>query len=214
MNDKKICSYDIETIARIDLSEETIDSFCKIGNLKDPAKIAAKQAEAQSKLGCNPLTAMAITGGWFSSEDNQGYISLKDASPEAEKEFLIEYWNKLAEFDLLVGFNSLAFDARILLLRAAVHEINIPFKLSMKRYDTTGNHIDIRNVLSGSNPFEAGTLAFYLDMFHLGGKTEGIDGSMVSSYWDEGLHDEIGDYCRRDCEQTYLLYSRIKHYFL
>ena len=214
MNDKKIAAYDLETIRNPYISDETINSLCKTGGLTDPAKIEKKRAEFKSKMGMNPLTAMAVTGAWYASEDNQGYIQLRDTSPVAEKEFLIEYWNKLAEFDLLIGFNSLAFDAKILLLRAAVHGINIPFKIDCKRYSTTGNHLDLRMLLTNWNNFEPGKLSFYLSLFGLEGKTEGMDGSLVQSYFDEGLFDEIGIYCQQDCKQTYQLFERIKHYFL
>ena len=212
-NKKKVATYDLETIAR-PLPDEIINELCKTGNLKDPDKIAAKQAEFRNKLGADPLTAMPCCGAWFSSDEDCGFIMLEKQTAVAEEKFLREYWERLAMFDILVGFNSMAFDAKILLLRSAVRRINIPFKLSMKRYDITGNHIDIRNVLSGSNPFEAGTLSFYLSMFSLEGKTKGIDGSMVADYWNEGLHDEIGAYCLQDCKATLELFNRIKPYFL
>ena len=214
-SNKKFAAYDIETIARIDLSDEVINSFCKTGNLKDKVKIAAKQAEARSKLGAEPLTAMACCGGWYSSEDDQGYMMLnKDSSPEAEQEFLTQYWNKLAEYDVLVGFNCFSFDSRVLLLRAAVNDVEIPFSINRKKYNSTGNHIDLRGVLTDWGTFAAGKLDFFLNMFGLDGKTEGMDGGLVQSYWDEGLHDEIGKYCKNDCEKTFQLFQKIKSYFL
>lgn len=56
---KKIVAYDIETIAR-PLPDEVINKLCKTGNLKDPAKIEAKQAEFRNKLGADPLTSIGI----------------------------------------------------------------------------------------------------------------------------------------------------------
>jgi len=211
---KKIAAYDIETIARVDLSDEIINTLCKTGNLVDPKKIAAKQAEFRGKLGVDPLTAMSCCGGWYASDDDCGYIMLKDTSPDGEEAFLREYWSKLAEFDVLVGFNCFSFDSKILTLRAAVHGIEIPFRFDRRRYSSSGNHIDIRMVLQDWNSFEAGKLGFFLDMFGLESKTEGIDGSMVQDYWDEGLHQEIGEYCLQDCKQTMALFEKIKGYFL
>ena len=210
---KKVASYDIETIGR-PLSNEVINELCKTGNLKDPAKIEAKQLEFRSKLGIDPLTAMACCGGYYESEENCGYIMLADESPEAEKEFLIKYWEKLSEFDILIGFNCISFDSKILTIRAAVHGIDIPFKFDRKRYSSAGNHIDIRMVLQDWNTFEAGRLSFFLEMFGLEGKTEGIDGSQVQDYWNEGLYQDIGEYCQNDCKQTMQLFKKIKRYFL
>ena len=223
-NKKKICAYDIETISR-PLPDEVVNEFCKVGNLKDPAKIAAKQTEARSKLGMNPLTAMACCGGWYASDEDCGYIMMQDAGnvnsqdhkyfkAVAEIKFLRDYWNRLAEYDILIGFNCFSFDSRILLLRSAVYNIEIPFRFDRKKYSSSGNHIDLRGVLTDWGTFEAGKLDFFLNMFGLGGKTEGMDGSMVQDYWNEGLHDEIGKYCLQDCKATFQLFQKIKRYFL
>jgi predicted PolB exonuclease-like 3'-5' exonuclease len=216
MKDKKrIAAYDIETIARVDLSDEIINNLCKTGNLKDPAKIAVKQAEFRGKLGADPLTAMACCGGWYASDDDCGYVLLNyDEEPESERGFLKEYLNKLSEYDILVGFNSISFDSRILMLRSAVNDVEIPFRFDRKKYSTSGNHIDLRGVLTDWGQFESGKLDFFLSMFGLEGKSKGIDGSMVQDYWNEGLHQEIGEYCLQDCKQTFQLFEKIKGYFL
>lgn len=212
-NKKKIAAYDIETIAR-PLSDETINELCKTGNLKDPEKIAAKQAEFRNKLGANPLTAMACCGGYYASDDDCGYISLTKQTAVAEEKFLREYWSKLAEYDVLIGFNCFSFDSRILLLRSAVYGVEIPFRFDRKKYNSAGNHIDLCGILTDWGQFEQGKLSFFLDMFGLEGKTEGMDGSMVQDYFDEGLHEDIGQYCLQDCKQTFQLFEKIKRYFL
>jgi DNA polymerase elongation subunit (family B) len=210
---KKIAAYDIETIAR-PLSDETINELCKTGNLKDPEKIAAKQAEFRNKLGADPLTAMACCGGWYASDEDCGYILLTGKSSMEERMFLNSYLNKLTEYDVLVGFNCFSFDSKILMLRSAVHGIEIPFKFDRRRYSSAGNHIDIRMILQDWNTFEAGKLDFFLDMFGLSGKTDGMDGSLVQEFWNEGLHKEIGEYCLDDVKRTMELFNKIRRYFL
>ena len=210
----RIAAYDIETIARTDLSDGMFNEFCKTGNLKDPAKIAAKRTEAKSKLGANPLTAMPCCGGWYASDDDCGHFGTSDAKPSSEETFLRKYWNKLAEYDILIGFNSFSFDSKILTLRAAVHNIEIPFRFDRKRYGSSGNHIDVRMVLQDWNAFEAGKLEFFLSMFGLEGKGEGLDGSLVQEFWNEELYDEIGKYCAQDCKQIFQLFKKIEKYFL
>ena len=211
---KKIVAYDIETIGR-PLSDEVVNELCKTGNLKDPEKIKAKQAEFRGKLGIDPLTAMACCGGWYASDDDCGYMMMGEAADEnAEKAFLRDYLGKLSQFDIMVGFNCFSFDSKILLIRSAVHGIEIPFRFDRRRYSTSGNHIDIRMVLQDWNVFEAGKLSFFLDMFGLDSKSEGIDGSLVQDYWNEGLYKDIGEYCLNDCKQTMALFEKIKRYFL
>lgn len=212
-NKKKIAAYDIETIAR-PLPDEVVNELCKTGNLKDPDKIAAKQAEFRNKLGVDPLTAVPCCGGWYASDEDCGYIMLEKQTAVAEEKFLREYWERLAMYDVLIGFNSFSFDSKILLLRSAKYDVEIPFKLDRKRYSTAGNHIDIRMILQDWSSFEAGKLDFFLNMFGLDGKTEGMDGSLVQEFWNEGLHDEIGEYCLQDCKATFQLFEKIKRYFL
>ena len=215
-NKKKICAYDIETIAR-PLPDSVINELCKTGNLKDPDKIAAKQAEFRGKLGADPLTAMACCGGWYASDEDCGYIMLESDEHKtsfSEEMFLREYWQKLSEYDILIGFNCFSFDSRILLLRSAVYGIEIPFRFDRKKYSSSGNHIDLRGVLTDWGPFEIGKLDFFLNMFGLAGKTKGMDGNMVQDYWNEGFHDEIGEYCLQDCKATFQLFQKIKRYFL
>lgn len=192
-----------------------LNELCKTGNLKDPAKIAAKQAEFRNKLGADPLTAMPCCGGWYASDKDCGYIMRKDNGASVDEEiFLRNYLAKLSEYDVLVGFNCFSFDSRILLLRSAVHDVEMPFRFDRKKYSSTGNHIDLRMVLQDWGTFESGKLSFFLDMFGLGGKSEGIDGSMVQGLWTDGKHDEIGKYCVQDCERTFQLFQKIKQYFL
>lgn len=213
MNKKKICAYDIETIAR-PMKDKVFNEFCKTGHLKNPVKIAAKQAEARAKLGANPLTAMSCCGGWYASDDDCGFVLLQDQSAMSEEMFLREYLHKLNEYDILVGFNCFSFDSKILMLRASVLGMELPFRFDRKRYSSFGNHIDIRMVLQDWNTFEAGKLDFFLSMFGLEGKKEGLDGSLVQEFWNEGLHQEIGEYCLQDCKATLQLFEKIKHYFL
>ena len=210
---KKIAAYDLETIAR-PLPDEVVNELCKTGNMTDEKKIAKKRAEFRGKLGADPLTAMPCCGGWYASDDDCGYIMLEKQTAVAEEKFLREYWERLSMYDVLIGFNNFSFDSKILLLRSAVYGIDIPFKLDRKRYSTVGNHIDIRMILQDWNNFEAGKLDFFLNMFGLGGKTEGMDGSLVQDYWNEGLHQDIADYCLQDCKATFQLFQKIQQYFL
>lgn len=211
---KAVVAYDLETLPNPHISDEMANLFCKVGNLTDETKIKKKQAEFRSTMGKNPLLAIPCCCGYFSSEQDCGTIMLKDTSLEAEKTMLQEYFEKLAEFEILIGYNSIGFDSRILLLRACALGINIPFKFDRNKYKTTGNHIDLYIVLTDGAPYGQGKLDFFLNLFNLEGKTEGIDGSLVADYWNEGLHQDIANYCLQDCRQTLKLYEKVRHYFL
>ena len=214
MSKPTIASYDLETIPNPHISDEVINAMCKLGNTTDPAKVAKKQTEFKSKMGANPLLCIPCCCGYFSTEEDCGTILLKDTSPQSEKAMLQEYFAKLAEYDTLIGYNSIGFDSRILLLRACTLGINIPFKFDRKRYSTLKSHIDIYSILTDWAPYGQGKLDFFLSLFNLQNKTEGIDGSMIADYYENGLLAEIAEYNLQDCRATLALYEKIKHYFL
>jgi len=46
------------------------------------------------------------------------------------------------------------------------------------------------------------------------GKTDGMDGSQVWDYWQQGRVDEICEYCRDDCATTLDLLESLYGYYL
>jgi predicted PolB exonuclease-like 3'-5' exonuclease len=215
MSTKKVIAFDIETIADRSMVP-ILPEVVAAGNLKDPAKIAADiEAKKQRQLldmGLDPLTNIICVFGWADGE-NSGTIILptNENGVDNEKALLLQAWDILGHYDHFITFNGRSFDLRCLLLHGITHQVRPSVSIDAGRYNRPGgNHTDLRSILAGEGPFAKGKLDFFARKF-LGadsGKTEGIDGSLVQSYWDMGLIDDVAAYCQHDAEITYQLWLR------
>jgi predicted PolB exonuclease-like 3'-5' exonuclease len=72
----------------------------------------------------------------------------------------------------------------------------------------TDDAIDLCDVLSSFNPQGKVTLHELSKIMGLPGKSDGIDGSEVHRYFQEGRIKEIADYCEIDIVNTYRIWLR------
>jgi hypothetical protein len=134
-------------------------SEVKTGNLKDPAKIAEKLAEAEAnhrrdfieRAALDPLSGRVVAIGVLLVSPHPGPLSKLDlpSSAEREKKFLIiahedeaqmlrEFWllvrGDMGRINPLVGFNIFGFDLPFLFKRSWKHRVPVPFGLRRGRY--------------------------------------------------------------------------------
>ena len=115
----------------------------------------------------------------------------------------------LSEYDHFVTFNGRPFDMRVLLMHGITHEIRPSVNIDSGRYNR-GNHTDLRQILAGTDMYAPGKLDFFCKKFLGDQKTEDIDGKLVQSYFDLGLHEDIATYCEQDCNLIFKLYQRVE----
>ncbi len=209
MKKKKVVAFDLETIARRSMMD-ILPEIKPSGRLKDPIKIAAdieaKKVKQIADMGLDPMSNLIVCACWC-DDLGPGGIMIEDDTPEAEKELIIKLWEKFADYDVFVGFNSRAFDLRTILLHGMEYGIRPSVNIDKGKYSRIGsNHIDLRPVLAGDGQFVKGKLDDFCKRFLGDHKTEGIDGSQVQSFYEMGLMDEIFDYCLQDANLTYRLY--------
>lgn len=210
---KKIIAIDLETIANKAMTP-FLPEVSANKTLKDPVKVAAdienKKKDQISKMGLDPMLNLICCSGWC-SEKGSGALFIRDDSEEAEKELLLSFWEILSEYDQFVTFNGRSFDIRCIHLHGITHGIRPPFIIDMGKYNRPGsNHIDLRGILSGESTFAPGKLDFYCKKFLGVGKMEGIDGALVQSYYDMGMHEDILLYCTDDAEKTFNLFKKVE----
>ena len=208
---KKVIAIDLETIA----DPACLAFLPKIkakGTLKDPEKIKADIADKTTKqiadMGLSPAMNIICCAGWC-DENGPGSISIQKADHASEKQLLIDFWEKLSEYDHFVTFNGRSFDLRCMHLHGITHGIRPSVNIDKGRYNH-GNHTDLRQILAGTDTFAKGKLDFFCKKYLGDQKTEGIDGAQVQSFFDMGLHEEIAEYCRQDCNLTYRLYKKVE----
>ncbi|MBL6932163.1 MAG: 3'-5' exonuclease [Rhodospirillales bacterium] len=118
----------------------------------------------------------------------------------------------------LVSYNGRGFDLPVLKYRAMAHGIQAPWLYGagdkwnsyQSRYSADW-HCDLLEVLSDFGASARGKLNEVCSVLGFPGKF-GVDGSKVSSMYDEGRIDEIRDYCETDVLNTYLVYLRVMHH--
>lgn len=207
----KAIAFDLETIADRTMMG-ILPEIKPNGSLKDPAKIAAdiegKKKKQIADMGLDPMMNMICCAGWC-SERGSGCLSIGTDTHEAEKKLLIDFWDLLSEYDYFITFNGRSFDLRCMLLHGITHGIRPSVNIDKGRYNK-GNHADLRLILAGDNQFAKGKLDFFAQKYLGDQKTKGIDGEMVQSYFDMGLHEDIAEYCRKDAELTYQLYQKVE----
>jgi len=220
MNPKRLTelAFDLETIANQQVLNNLPPAKAAVGNLKDPDKILAKQAEAdkerRGKAGLNLYHNRVAVFAWCNGEES-GRILLEDETDEAERKLIAEAWDILAGYEKFITFNGDAFDVPCMRLHSLFLGVRPGVRFDTRRYTTSGNHIDLRAVLTNWAPFAPGDFDFFCKRI-LGedsGKGD-IDGSWVQDYWDVGMRDEIGAYGEDDAKKTWSLYQAVKKFYL
>jgi predicted PolB exonuclease-like 3'-5' exonuclease len=215
----KEIAFDLETVANQSVLASLPPAKAAVGNLKDPEKIIAKQAEAEkerrAKAGLNPHHNRIAVFGWADGESS-GHLILEAESDEAERRLIVEAWDILSNYERFVTFNGDAFDIPIMRLHSLFLKVRPGVRFDTRRYTTSGNHIDLRAVLNNWSPMAPGNFDLFCKLI-LGqdqGKAEQMDGSWVQDYWDVGMRAEIGLYGQDDAEKTFAMYQAVKQFYL
>lgn len=133
---------------------------------------------------------------------------------------LEDFWKILKKYHPvhLISFNGRTFDAPFIMLRSAILSIR-PFRNLME--GTKFNyplHTDLIDELTFYIPATNGATKrfnfdFYTRCFGIKSpKSEGVDGSMVADYYNNGRISEISEYCLRDVSATWELYLKWKEF--
>ena len=131
-----------------------------------------------------------------------------------ERAMVEEFWRLAQDGHTLVTFNGRAFDLPVLELAALRYGVQAPKHFNEKygarfRYSEEG-HYDLCDVLSNAGAARlTGGLNALMGMLGYVGK-DGVDGSMVQDLWEQGKHEIIHAYCRRDVICTYALFIRLE----
>lgn len=207
-------AFDIETIPNSAMIEQLPEVEIKTGNLKDPAKIAEKIAEAKKeqieKMALSPLYGRVCA---FVAIDDSGTLwksCIQNESDEDEVNVIETLFRTIAG-KRAVSYNGNGFDLPFLYRRAVILGINpgefgLPV-LSAMTERKSKFHIDIMNAWCGFGQFEKlDNLARAI----LNDQKNDIDfkdfPELIKS--EEG-RDTILAYCAQDVALTMKLWNRI-----
>jgi len=124
---------------------------------------------------------------------------------------MIKKFFEISEKNSLCGFNIKGFDIPFIVKRALFLGIPIPnsLKLYGKKPWDMENFIDLYEVYKHTG-YKSGSLDLICQFLSIPTPKDGIDGSQVQTFHDEGRDDEIREYCNRDVEATILVYEKFK----
>jgi DNA polymerase elongation subunit (family B) len=107
---------------------------------------------------------------------------------------------------VLVGFNSRAFDWRVLMRRALYLSVKFP-RINVDRYRST--HVDLFDVLSDKGTGTAHSLQFYVKRFGWTDLTKPLEGAAEAQVYQSGDWDNLALSLRHDVLAAYRLFEKI-----
>jgi hypothetical protein len=200
----------------------------KCGNLKDPAKIAEKIAEAEAnhlrdfteRAALDPLTGRILAIGVLGF-DPRGELGPDWTAPikgeifgaEDEAAMLREFWGMVVSDDHgrlnhIVGFNLCLFDLPFLFRRSWKHGITPPAGLRRGRY-WGDNVVDLRDLWQLGDRQARGSLDAIARHLGVGAKTG--NGAEFAALWKRD-QDAAIEYLKNDLQLTAAIAGRLGVY--
>jgi hypothetical protein len=201
--------FDIET-GPLPVDQHHIPPFnpsdVKLGNLKDPDKIADKIQAAEANhandyirnAALDALSGQVLCIGYRKDIQETG-IMCSDADGEAA--MLRQWWALLNYYErnpMLIGFNIKAFDLPFLVKRSWRHRVDVPYWLRNGRY-WAETVVDLREVWQLGDSRATGSLGAISRHLGLGEKSG--SGAEFNLLWNTDRQAAI-DYCLQDVELT------------
>ncbi|SMP42419.1 hypothetical protein SAMN06295888_10282 [Desulfonatronum zhilinae] len=172
-------------------------------NYKDPAKIAAYQLEkveeAYRRQALDSMTGRILTIG-YAIDDADPVALTVGMTVETETEALErleDVIDPLPRPIVWAGHNVRAFDLQWLWRRSIRHDCaRLAQTIPRERYSKYV--IDSMEIWAGPDYQARVSLDKVARFLGLGAKTEGMDGSKVFDFWQDGKLEEISEYCLQD----------------
>lgn len=209
-------TFDIETIPNTSMIARLPKPDVKAGNLKDPAKIAEKEAAARAeqieKMALSPLWGRVCA--WVGAEDAETvHAECLTAETDTEEARIVEEAFRTLSKGRIVTYNGKAFDLPFIYRRAVLlgidpREFGMPTLADLtSKYSSENRHIDIMVVWCGFGQFE---------------KLDNIAAAMLEDHkitidfhdFPKMIETQKGrktllDYCKQDVLLTQRIYNRI-----
>jgi predicted PolB exonuclease-like 3'-5' exonuclease len=212
--------FDVETIADGELIGRTKYSD---ENLTGDEAAARYREELMAKFGRDvlPPTWVLPTSVCIAKVANDFRlldIVALDAPQYRPFEMAKMFWQGWQHYQrpAFVTFNGRGYDMPVMELAAFRYGISIPawFNVKSKSFEQSRNrynidrHIDLQDFFSNFSAMRvSGGLNLLANLIGKPGKS-GVDGSQVQQMYDDGLLEEINDYCRCDVLDTYFVFLR------
>lgn len=233
--------FDIETVAfPIDSFDESLQEYLLRNTQSDEEREKKIREMALSpfcaKIACIGLVVIHNQDGIYELK-SEGALALDESLTDGievrdkltgggsliysnEQTMLRQFWRLMTKYDkaCLVSFNGRSFDAPFLMLRSALRKIRPSRNLMDGTKFSYNLHIDLAEELTyknfnSSGPLRRFNMNFYTKSFGIESpKSQGLDGSNVGKFFEEGRTAEIAEYCLRDVHATWELFQTWEQY--
>lgn len=158
------------------------------------------------KLGADPTCCRIVAYGTCTEHSSPVAVPVK--SIEEEREVIYDHFNRIAAGHIRVGYNTLAFDERVMFWRALQLRVNVPTRLKLSRYSTP-DCIDLMSAMF-NGPGDAIKLKRLLRMVGISPPAGDVDGSHVLEMVEGAQWDELCKYVASDAWSEMQLYLMAK----
>lgn len=217
--------YDIETgplpADQLELLKPEFDpASVKTGNLKDPEKIAAKIRASHDEhdqrfidgAALSAATGQVLCIGWMTLGDDK--VDIAGPQEGASEVDVLKTWWEIVRMmhgcEMVVGFNSNAFDLPFLVRRSWLLEVDVPDWVMQGRYFHP-SFVDLLDVWRLGNRQEYIKLNVLAKSMGLPGKLEGVDGKDFYKVWESDRELAI-EYVTQDVRVTAEVAARLQVY--
>ena len=204
---------DVATAPLEDASDYLTDPIEAPANYKDQAKIDAYIASARQakldKAALDPDLCRISGVAWAWVPDvpaGDPVVQVRLAQHLSESEILRELREIMGVSTVLVGFNSRAFDWRVLMRRALYLSVKFP-RINVDRYRST--HVDLFDVLSDKGTGTAHSLQFYVKRFGWTDLTKPLEGAAEAQVYQSGDWDNLALSLSHDVLASYRLFEKV-----
>jgi len=197
--------FDIETIADPDFPEDLAPEP-KLGNVKDPVKVAAAKAEKTAKEVENrplvPWQNRIICIGFMVP----GHTKVWATDEESETEIVEQFWSMWPSFSPHIGFNCNHFDLPSLIVASYRCGI-VPPPLNLSPYH--GDAVDLADLLCfhGKEDFQKQT--WYAKRLGIPVPDDYEAGKQVAEWYAAKDWAKIRTHCAEDVKLTHALAIRL-----
>lgn len=232
-----VIAFDIETT----IDQQLFADFAPplkvaVGNLRDPAKIAEKHAEAATKqrelAALDPQVSRVLS--WHVAQITSSSVEPKlrteirlPSAPEIttaqrERNLLSLLWALLSTADRIVTFNGASFDVPFIERRSLLIGVTPSIKIETHKYhviDGKSNHIDVRRVLTETQPgaglsdFVPGDLNYWSRVLLGDTRPDELAPGEIVRLWQAGDYARIAQYGERDALRTLQMYQRLDGFY-
>lgn len=226
----EIFGFDIETIPCQIIPAECLPQFdpgsVAHGNTTDPAKRKTKELREREKFNNTITKKMSISpdlcqlctfaGIRFDTETDEALETVAIQVTDDDLEAVADGWEAIQQMYLkrtpIVTFNGRGFDFPVMLHRAMLQDVVVDPAVYRNLTPRYGGpyHYDLMEILADYDKNRWRSMDFYLKLFGIGAKTDGMDGSKVYDTWMNGHFDQIKSYCIDDVLSTCRLFARVQ----